>query len=56
MSLTICSVFNPPRDPCVMAASSSLLTAIKFIITVYDLLTAWIYSLSSDSEEKVRNP
>ena len=38
-----------------MASGSSLLTIIKFIIKVYDLLTAWVYSLWSNSGAKVRN-
>ena len=35
--------------------ASKLLTIIKFIIKVYDLLTAWLYTLWSNSRVKVRN-
>ena len=38
-----------------MASASTLLTIIKFIIKVYDLLTAWLYTLWSNSRVKVRN-
>ena len=38
-----------------MASGSTLLTIIKFIIKVYDLLTSWLYTLWSSSGAKVRN-
>ena len=38
-----------------MASATKLLTIIKFIIKVYDLLTAWLYTLWSNSGVKVRN-
>ena len=45
------------QRPCarVMASATKLLTIIKFIIKVYDLLTAWLYTLWSNSGVKVRN-
>ena len=38
-----------------MASASTLLTIIKFIIKVYDLLTSWLYTLCSNPGVKVRN-
>ena len=38
-----------------MASASTLLTIIKFIIKVYDLLTSWLYKIWSNSGVKVRN-
>ena len=38
-----------------MASASTLLTIIKFIIKVYDLLTSWFYKMWSNSGVKVRS-